>query len=81
MYFFTFVIISLYYNCPAAWGVGEGLRTPRREKAAYYETLHSASDLVVSCEHCNEPSGSIKCRVLLEKLTVMQLINKYPVFY
>jgi len=43
-----------------AWGLGEGLTTPHLKKLACYEMLHRASELASSCEHGNEPSGSIK---------------------
>jgi len=43
------------------WALGKGLTTPhRKRKTACYEMLHMASELAGSCEHGNEPSGSIK---------------------
>jgi len=48
---------------PPDCGLGEGPTTPRRKKkTACYEMLHRTSDLcrAGSCEHSNEPSGSIK---------------------
>jgi hypothetical protein len=40
---------------PPAWGLGERL-------SACYEMLHTASELVGSCEHDNESSGFMKGR-------------------
>jgi hypothetical protein len=37
-----------------AWGLGERLKTPHT-----YVTLQSASEVLSSCEHGNEPLGSI----------------------
>jgi len=50
----------LYYNGNPARGLGEGLTTPHRKKAAYYEILSKVLQLVDTCEHDNEHSGSIK---------------------
>jgi len=38
---------------------GKGLTTPLHERMACYEMLHRASDLMGSCEHSNEPLGSM----------------------
>jgi len=38
----------------------EGLTILHCKKPTCYEVLHRASELVGSCEHGNEPSGSIK---------------------
>jgi hypothetical protein len=46
---------------PPAWRLGSGL-TPLHKKTLCYEMLHMTSDLGMvagSCEHGNEPSGSI----------------------
>jgi hypothetical protein len=53
-------------GCPPAWGLGEGLTTPCHKEPSCYETLHRASELVVSCEHGNEPSDSIKSGEFLD---------------
>jgi hypothetical protein len=45
---------------PSVWGLGKGLTTPYRKKGARCDMLRRASKLAGSCEHGNEPSGSIK---------------------
>jgi hypothetical protein len=45
---------------PPAWELGEGLTTPHCKTPACYEMLHRASKLMDTCEHGNEPLGSIK---------------------
>jgi hypothetical protein len=51
---------------PTAWVSGERLTTPHRKIAACYEMLNMAPYLAGSCEHCNEPSGSILSREFLD---------------
>jgi hypothetical protein len=55
-------IVSCTTYHPAAWGLSKGLKTSHRRKSACYEMSHRVSKLVDSCEHSNEPSGSIKER-------------------
>jgi hypothetical protein len=44
----------------------KGLTAPRHKRPACYKMLHKALKLVGSCEHDNEPSGSIKGRKFLD---------------
>jgi hypothetical protein len=70
MHFFAYVIIVSCYSDPTAWGLGEGPTTGhRKKKTARYEMLHRALELAGSCEHGNEPSGSIKGGEFLDKLS------------
>jgi hypothetical protein len=48
---------------------------------ACYEMLHWASDLVHSCEHGDEPWGSIKVRKFLDHLNDHQLLKKDPALW
>jgi hypothetical protein len=45
---------------PPAWELGKGLTTSDYKTPACYETLHNASELLGSCQHGNETSGSIE---------------------
>jgi hypothetical protein len=45
---------------PPAFGLGEGLTTPRRKYAACDGMLHRALEFAVSSEHGNELSSYIK---------------------
>jgi len=54
-----------------AWRLSNVLTTPHcKRKTAYHEMLHRTLSLdgfmVGSCEHCNEPLGSIKGRDFLD---------------
>jgi hypothetical protein len=41
------------------WGLGESVTTPHHKKPACYEMLHKTLEWG-TCEHGNEPLGSIK---------------------
>jgi len=49
---------------PPAWGLGEGLITPRGKETACYEMLHCAS--ACTCEQGNVLPASIKGREFLD---------------
>jgi len=60
---------------PLSWGFGGGLITPHHKKLACMKCyagcrLDSSGSgyrpVMGSCEHSNEPSGSIKCREFLD---------------
>jgi hypothetical protein len=51
---------------PPARELIEGLTIPHRKTPACYEIFHRASELAGSCEHGNEPLGSIKGGEFLE---------------
>jgi len=55
---------------PPGWWFGMGLTTPQYKNPVHYKTLHKASDLKsCSCEHCNDPSGSVKGKEFLDSLS------------
>jgi hypothetical protein len=56
--------------------LGEGLITLQYKQLVYYEMLYRASELAGSCEHNNEPSGSIKGGELVDWLGDCWLLKK-----
>jgi hypothetical protein len=48
----------------------------RKKERVRYEMLNSASNLAGSCEHGNEPSGSIKGEEFLDYLSDQELLKK-----
>jgi hypothetical protein len=51
---------------PPTSRLGEGLTIPHLKKTACYEVVHRVLELQGTCEHGNEPSGSIKGRKCLD---------------
>jgi len=57
---------NIYYKDLPFWWLDKRLTSPNCKKPACYEMLCRASELVSSCEHGNEPSGSVKGREFLD---------------
>jgi hypothetical protein len=46
---------------PQAWGLGVGLKIPRREKISWLRNVKKDLGPEGSCEQGDEPTGSKKC--------------------